>query len=47
MKKSILVCIVLMAGIALAWGQGRTQITRGEGVEVHTGRQPPCIGNGV
>jgi beta-galactosidase len=31
MKKSILVCIVLMAGIALAWGQGRTQVTLEEG----------------
>jgi len=31
MKKSILVCIVLMAGIALAWGQGRTEITLEKG----------------
>ena len=31
MKKSILVCIVLMAGLTLAWGQGRTQITLEEG----------------
>ena len=31
MKKSILVCIVLMAGLTLAWGQGRTQITLEKG----------------
>lgn len=31
MKKSILVCIVLMAGFTLAWGQGRMQVTLEKG----------------
>lgn len=31
MKKSILVCIALMAGLTLSWGQNRTEVTLEEG----------------
>jgi len=31
MKKSILVCICLIVGLSLSWGQGRTQVTLEKG----------------
>ena len=41
MKKSILVCIALMAGLTLAWGQARTQVTLEEGWKF-TREDNPC-----
>ncbi|MFA7139646.1 MAG: DUF4982 domain-containing protein [Proteiniphilum sp.] len=31
MRKTVLICMVLFAGLTLAWGQGRTQVTLEEG----------------
>lgn len=40
MKKSILICMALIAGISLSWGQGRTEVTLEKGWKFTRGDDP-------